>query len=32
MMQIGWFIWLGITMLRPTERTEQMVVLAAEPA
>ncbi len=32
MMQIGWFIWLGITMLRPTERREQMLILAAEPA
>jgi hypothetical protein len=32
MVQIGWFAWLGITMLRPTQRTEQPLVLAAKPA
>lgn len=32
LMQIGWFLWLGITMLRPTQRTEQPLVLAAKPA
>lgn len=32
MMQIGWFMWLGIAMLRPTQRSEQGAVLAAEPA
>jgi hypothetical protein len=30
--QIGWFVWLGFAMLRPTGRTEPMFVLAAEPA
>ena len=32
MMQIPWFIWLGISLLRPTQRTEQPLVLAAKPA
>jgi hypothetical protein len=32
MVQIGWFLWLGITMLRPAQRSEQPLVLAAEPA
>ncbi|MGZ6267030.1 MAG: DUF4386 family protein [Candidatus Limnocylindrales bacterium] len=32
LMQIVWFIWLGITMLRPTVLSEQPLVLAAEPA
>ena len=30
--QIGWFVWLGFSMLRPTERTEQTTVLAPVPA
>jgi hypothetical protein len=32
LVQIGWFVWLGVAMLRPTERTEQMPVLAPVPA
>ena len=30
--QIVWFVWLGFSMLRPAERSEQLPVLAAEPA
>jgi hypothetical protein len=32
LVQIGWFVWLGFSMLRPTERTEQTMVLAPVPA
>jgi hypothetical protein len=32
LVQIGWFVWLGFSMLRPTERTEQIMVLAPVPA
>ena len=32
LVQIGWFVWLGVAMLRPAERSEQLPVLAAEPA
>ena len=30
--QIGWFVWLGFSMLRQTERSGQPMVLAAQPA
>ena len=30
--QIGWFVWLGLSMLRQTERSGQPMVLAAQPA
>ena len=30
--QIGWFVWLGVTMLRQTERSGRPMVLAAQPA
>lgn len=30
--QIGWFVWLGFSMLRQTERPGQPMVLAAKPA
>ena len=29
--QIGWFVWLGFSMLRQTERSGQPMVLAAQP-
>ena len=32
LVQIGWFVWLGVTMLRPTERSGQPLVLAPVPA
>ena len=32
LVQIGWFVWLGFSMLSPTERTEQTMVLAPVPA
>jgi hypothetical protein len=32
LLQIGWIAWLGFSMLRPAERSEQLPVLAAEPA
>ena len=32
LVQIGWFGWLGFTMLRQTESTEQMLGLAPVPA
>ena len=32
LVQIGWFVWLGFSMLRPAERSEQLPILAAEPA
>ena len=32
LLQIGWLLWLGITMLRATERSEQPLVLEVEPA
>jgi hypothetical protein len=32
LVQIGWFVWLGFSMLRPTERSGQPLVLAAEAA
>jgi hypothetical protein len=32
LLQIGWFVWLGIAMLRTTERSEQRFVLEVEPA
>ncbi|HEY5275558.1 MAG TPA: hypothetical protein VIK38_03320 [Coriobacteriia bacterium] len=32
LVQIGWFVWIGVAMLRPAERSEQPLVLAAEPA
>jgi len=25
LVQIGWFVWLGLSMLRPTERSEQLL-------
>jgi hypothetical protein len=32
LLQIGWFVWLGFSMLRQTERSGQPMVLAAQPA
>jgi hypothetical protein len=32
LVQIVWFVWLVFSMLRQTERSEQLPVLAAEPA
>ena len=32
LLQIGWFVWLGIAMLRTGERSEQLLVLEVEPA
>jgi MFS family permease len=32
LLQIGWFVWLGITMLRTTERSRQPLALEVEPA
>jgi hypothetical protein len=29
LVQIGWFVWLGVTMLRPTERSEQPLPIKA---
>jgi MFS family permease len=32
LLQIGWFVWLGIAMLHTTERSERLIALEAQPA
>jgi len=32
LLQIGWFVWLGIVMLRADDRREQVLVPGVEPA
>ena len=32
LLQIAWFVWLGISMLRTAERPERLLVPEVEPA